>query len=430
MKITLLEVENYKRVKKVSIAPRERSTILIAGNNRQGKSSLIGAMSAALGGLKEAASEPIRHGEKRADIRIELDDGELIIHRKFLESGNSSLEVKSKDGKLASPQKILDKLIGTRFLDPLRFSRLPPQEQRQVLLRCVNLSIDLDAHEAERKRVYGLRTDANREAKRVATELAACPALEPVTPINLREAVLRLTELEKAQQEHGRNTEALQQLRSKHIEKSKLVEDLENSLAAAKKDLEAVTKEGQDMAARCKAGNEAAEGIAKEIEQINCKISDSEAHNAKAAAAAAAAKRREELAEELSNREALAKALDDTIAAMDTTKAKALEEAVMPIPELLVEPETLVYRNVPLSQASGAEQLQVSMAIAAALSPDLQDIWVEDGALLDENSLELVDQFAKDRGLRVWLERVGESDADALIMEEGILREGLGSGKD
>jgi len=62
------------------------------------------------------------------------------------------------------------------------------------------------------------------------------------------------------------------------------------------------------------------------------------------------------------------------------------------------------------------------LAIAAALSPELKDIWVEDGALLDKDSLKLVDAFAKERELRIWLERVGESDDDVVIIEEGVVR--------
>ena len=57
--------------------------MLIAGKNKQGKSSLLRAMSAALGGGKEKPDQPVRKGEKSAQIQVELDNGATIVTKTF-----------------------------------------------------------------------------------------------------------------------------------------------------------------------------------------------------------------------------------------------------------------------------------------------------------------------------------------------------------
>ena len=50
MKIVSLEAENYKRLKAVEITP-DGNMVVIGGRNAQGKSSVLDAIWAALGGL-------------------------------------------------------------------------------------------------------------------------------------------------------------------------------------------------------------------------------------------------------------------------------------------------------------------------------------------------------------------------------------------
>jgi hypothetical protein len=42
--------------------------------------------------------------------------------------------------------------------------------------------------------------------------------------------------------------------------------------------------------------------------------------------------------------------------------------------------------------------------------------------LLDENSLNLLAQLARDFGGQVWIERVGEGDESAVIIEDGMVK--------
>jgi hypothetical protein len=47
---------------------------------------------------------------------------------------------------------------------------------------------------------------------------------------------------------------------------------------------------------------------------------------------------------------------------------------------------------------------------------------VRDGSLLDENSLNLLAGLARDFDGQVWIERVGEGDESAVIIEDGMVK--------
>jgi len=146
VRIKVLEVNGYGKVKSVRIEPGGASLVKISGRNKQGKTSVMQSIEAALCGAKAAIDVPINFDEDFADIKLEMDDdSRLIVHRRFLASGKTELEVTSADeGLLKKPQQILDEILGTRFLNPVKFMAMKPKEQRETLLGLVDLSIDLD----------------------------------------------------------------------------------------------------------------------------------------------------------------------------------------------------------------------------------------------------------------------------------------------
>jgi hypothetical protein len=420
MKITLIEVKNYKRLEYISIAPGDRNIVLIAGKNRQGKSSLIGAMSAAIGGGKEAAEEPIRKGQKRADIKIEYD-GELVVHRKFLASGASTLEIKNKVGTLSKPQQVLDKLIGSRFLNPLEFMRLAEKKQRDVLIQCASIDLDLDAHAKKRKSVFDERTNANRDLKRYTAELDSLPdpgEIPEVTSPDELLAKLEALTAKEAEKEKAKST--LGVMRAEAVRGKNRVDDLKRQLEGAEKAYETFVKDGKVQLA--KAEELAKEDHAEEIDKTKEELKTANAANEERVRRVALLERETNATTSLGEASMEIDRLNAELEELDKIKATALAEAKMPIKGLDVDEDRVVYKGVPLSQASGAEQLQVSLALAAAMSPELKDIWVEDGALLDQESLDQVHAFAINSDLRVWLERVGESDDDCIIIEEGRIK--------
>src|ERR1700685_2299474 len=71
LRIYELRAENFKRLSAITIRP-DGSVIVISGRNGQGKTSAIDAIAVAIGGKKAAPAEPIRKGQDKAEINLDL----------------------------------------------------------------------------------------------------------------------------------------------------------------------------------------------------------------------------------------------------------------------------------------------------------------------------------------------------------------------
>ena len=135
-KIIQLTAENVKRLHAVDITP-QGNVVEITGKNGQGKSSVLDAIAMALGGGAEMPTLPIRKGEAKA--KIVLDLGDLKVTRTVTESGSTLIVETPEGARFQSPQTILDKLTGKITFDPLAFIRLKRDEQGKILRDLVGL---------------------------------------------------------------------------------------------------------------------------------------------------------------------------------------------------------------------------------------------------------------------------------------------------
>jgi hypothetical protein len=76
----------------------------------------------------------------------------------------------------------------------------------------------------------------------------------------------------------------------------------------------------------------------------------------------------------------------------------------------------------PFEQASDAEQLRASIAIAMKMSPALRVIRVRDGSLLDADGMQLLARMADENDCQVWIERVIADSPVAFEMVAGRVR--------
>ena len=63
LEITAVDVRSFKRLAEVHVETgAHRNLLLVAGKNTAGKSSLMDALSAAVGGKDALPADPVRHG--------------------------------------------------------------------------------------------------------------------------------------------------------------------------------------------------------------------------------------------------------------------------------------------------------------------------------------------------------------------------------
>ena len=133
----------------------------------------------------------------------------------------------------------------------------------------------------------------------------------------------------------------------------------------------------------------------------------------------------------MSEAEALRRAADEKTAALEEMreqKRNALAAAKFPIDGLGFDEVGVTFRGVPFAQCSSAERMKVSLSIAAALNPTIRVIRVNDGSLLDSESMAEVERMAAERNMQVWVERVDETGKVGIVIEDGeVLTENVES---
>lgn len=408
MKIIKLTAENLKRLQAVEITPSGH-LVKISGRNAQGKSSVLDAIWYALGGGDALPAKPIRDGAEAAKVTLDL--GDLVVTRRFTAAG-SRLLVQGKDGaRFPSPQGVLDRLIGRLAFDPLAFLRLDPKRQADTLRDLVELDEDLEALDAERERAYQERTTVNREVKQLDGRLAGfeLPADTPTEEISASDLLERLQQTLDAQRDWDQCEQRLIRTRQTYQQCQSRIETLERQLREAR----------DQLAELADAGRALAETLERQprpdTSGLQAQLADIEARNARARQA----RERADVHQQLSDAQQRSQALTDRIGEIDRRKAAAIRSARFPLDGLGFDGHTVTYRGLPLDQASRAEQLRVSMAIAMAANPRLRVIRITDGSLLDSDSLALIEAMAAAGDYQVWLETVDETGAIGIVIEDG-----------
>lgn len=419
MKIIKLIAENVKKLRAVEITPTGE-LVEITGRNGAGKTSILDSIFWALAGTKHIQTQPIRKGQHKA--RIKLDLGELVVERRFTEKG-STLTVESAAGaQFRSPQGVLDALLGALSFDPLEFVSQEGREQFETLRRIVPLAVDVDELDALNRGDFDRRTDVSRDARSAKAQAEGITVGPDVPDLlvdtaalvaRLRDAAKINTEIEASRAERSRtqadiledrqltasDRERAAQLRAeaKRLEAQATATEqganvLEGDLLAlpalpALVDVDAVSRDLEE-----------AQALNKLVEQRRIK----DGHLATAA-----------------DLEEKARQLTAVIESRQQVKADAIAQAPMPVEGLGFGDGVVLFGGIPFDQASTAEQLRVSLAIAMAANPKLKVIRIKEGGLLDGDNMALIAEMAKVHGFQVWIETISSSGRPAIEIADG-----------
>lgn len=411
MKIVELTAENVKRLKAVQIRP-DGPVQVVAGRNAQGKSSVLDSIWLALGGGKasRATDKPIRDGEDKAMVRLDL--GDLVVTRKW-SGDNTTLLVESADGaSYKKPQEVLDALVGKLSFDPLAFANDDPKGQVNTLLGLVELPFDPAALAAKRAALYDRRHGIGQQVARAKGLLESLDVPDPnlpkepvpMTALAAEYAAVVQEQSDRAQAQMAYGT-AERELREAEAALAAAQQRLNQATGALKARAKDLTKHRDPSEIQTDVAH--LKGQMDQVEATNQAIRDAQGYY--------------HARDEYDSTKAEWDGLTVQIEAVDAEKAKGLAEAVFPIKGLWFDDDGVVYNGIPFSQASSAEQLKVSMAIAMAMNPKLRVIRITDGSLLDAENMATIEAMAKDADFQVWIERVDESGKAGVVIEDGMV---------
>jgi hypothetical protein len=431
--IAALEIENILRVSAVSIKT-DGSVIELTGRNRAGKSSIIDAIWIAMGGEKNIPKMPI-HGDAAAGhVIVELDDEDGFVYRvtrklRRREDGSigTTLTLENADGKLQQPQVILSRLFGALSIDPLEFMDQDPKQQADVFKRLVP-GFDFAAAEAANAKDFAERTNINRDAKAARAREAGIVIPADAPAERLDEAAL-IAEMQKA----GEHNALIERRKAGREEAGRTIARCRASV----KDLEAQADALRQQADKLDLQAVAAEGEARDLEQklanveplpdqidsatLGLMIEEARRVNALFDAGARARADKARYAEEAAAAEAKSEALTAAIDKRKADMAAAIAASEMPVEGITFEDAAVLYRGLPINQASQAEQIGISVAIAAALNPRLRFVSVKQASLLDQDSWDLLLKLSKERNLQIIAETVQSNRPTAVLIEDGMV---------
>jgi len=414
MRIIELQVDNIKGIRTATIHPLD-DLVIVSGKNGNGKSSLLDGLLLAIAGGKASkmVEQPIRKGETRASVRVDL--GDFVITRVWNEGGSSVLDVRNRHGmSVPSQQKFLDSLNGALWFDPLAFADMKAADQRLMLLDLITLPFDAQNMREAKKALYDERTIANREAKALSTRFEAERMPLDSTPDTEVSASTLMESFKEAQELLSANEVARHNLQA-------------NKDAMARASVEVLDLEGRLMKARSTQGDLEREvvGLEEIVANLNdpdpseleTQIADVEATNALVREKKDWIGLRTQVAAALQG----AQDLDDRLKIIVETERDAIMEADMPIEGLAFDEDGVTFNDIPFKDLSSAEQLKVSVAMGMALNPTLRVMRIMDGSLLDEDSIKSIESLAGSNDYQVWIEYATDRTDLGFLITDGML---------
>lgn len=445
LNIMEFRAQNVKKLKAVQIRPDQSSpVVLLTGKNRQGKTSVLDSIWMALGGASMIPSKPIRDGEESGECTLDL--GEFLVTRRFTPKGEY-LNVTTKDGfKAPKPQEFLNSKFAGRAWNPMAFIGLSKGDQIKVLQDIVNLKLDYDelseitglptrgtggdilkalagmspveVIDQMHKHLFEARTKVNQSVKELEGTISSLSKELPpggsIERASIKELFNERTTLEgiRAQNDAMRRKyqavlDEMDRLRTGDLVKAvSEIEELERKLEAARKKKDEIEKSIVEKAANSEDLRMAVERLVDpDFSEINTRISGADAQNRLADLSDQVEAAKIRLGESLKEAGKYTVKLND----LKSYKVGLIESAGLPHPGLGFENGEVTYNGLPLSQASGREQIEVSCAICAAQHPSIGILTIDVGwSELDSEGKAVLEDFAVKNGLQIWCTQVLE----------------------
>ena len=405
--IESLEIKNFQRVSAVKIEPTN-SLILLMGQNKQGKTSVLDAIQTSLAGFNgRVTKRPIKDGAGRADILIGLSDGSKT-HRKFTPSGTAVVGTRADGQKFG--QKDLDAILSPLGPDASAFINAGERKQLETLLSIVDLPFVPAELDAQVKQVEDARRLIGQQGKAIGEV-----TVDETLPIEEPSATDLLGKIQAGQahnqaRDHvevaGANAKIMVDSKRAHIEELKTqLAEAEAHLPVLVDEAEVLRKKFLDLAPPVDL-----DALGQQLAVVEVDAGNIRANNA----ARVQAQRKELLRAEYEAHTA-------KLEAIKQQKADGLAHAQMPIEGLSFDEEGVLYNTKPFTSASGSEKIIVSAAMIIATNPELRTMVIRDGNVMDQNSLRILQDMLEDNNFQAFVEFVSESDDGEYVIVDGEL---------
>ena len=424
-RIANLQIENIKKIKVIDITP-QKDLVIIEGENKAGKTSIMDSISYLLGGKMLIPEQPIRQGEKEGMAKAVIGDFEVI--RKWSNPYTSTLKIKTADGSSpSSPQKWLDEKIGSFALEVAELMNMKKDDRITVFKRITGLKLDDLKVKYER-----VQDDKRLEARRLEGLKKELSTLDDLPEKAETENFDALQEERKKKDKENDEyytkmkdeeikSESLQRYEDELLQINNRINELKLTLEGAEKDkknVELFIGESEKVIIQIKEEKEKMPTWdLSEIDERMKKSNDAIELQYKY-------KRKETLATDVL---VLGKEIEGYVVEMDKIKKEKsdrIKNTKLPIEGLEFDGDVIRYNNIEFEECSTAERIEIALAVAVEENPNIRVLLIREGSSLDESAVKRVKKLAKEHNFQIWIETVHSSDSSAIHIEEGEIKKG------
>lgn len=427
-----LRAENMLRLKAVRITPKG-NLVQITGENGSGKSSVLDSILYALTGITGMPAEIIRRGEDKGGVRVDL--GDLVVTRTMLRGGTHGgvLKIFQKSTKsiLQQPQEVLNSLLGRISFDPLEFMRQSPADQLETLRSLVTVDVDIAAIDEANKADYDERRILDRQVREMRAFLAGMlEVAEPGELVDVEELARQLADAGRENTKRQELASIRQTLHRDHDEHKADADAAMQGVRERQRQIEILQQQNVAAEAKAAQSSKLAQGAIDKADRIEIpkgidtadierNLRDAQTANAEVQRRQQQRERRDVVVAEIERVDRQVQQLTEARDRRTQERTEAIARATMPIPGLSFGEGEVLYEELPLAQASSAQQIQVSVALAMASNPTIRVLRIKDGSLLSQRSVEQIAKMAEEKDYQVWMERVDTSGKVGVVMEDG-----------
>lgn len=406
--LTMLEEENFKRIKAFRCEPKPTGLTILGGKNKQGKTSVIDGAAWLLGGAKFAPSNPQRDGAMNPPhLKATLSNG-LVVERK---GKNGTLTVTDPTGQRGT-QGTLDAFISTFALDLPKFLNANAKEKANVLLKILGIGDKLVAFDLEEKKLYNERLAIGQIATSKEKHADEMPeyADAPAEPVSISELIQQQQAILAKNGQNQMLRSQVEQFRAKKVLVDARIAELLEKLQAA-------YQEQASIEESLATAEKSAESIQDESTlEIEASIANIETINQHVAANAAKSAARDEA----ENYRSQYNALDTKIEEVRAARMALLDSANLPLPGLTIVEGEIQFNGQPWDCMAESERLRVAVSIVRALQPDFDVVFMDKLEQMDLETLAEFNAYCDSVGLQVIGTRVSTGSECSIIIEDGL----------
>ena len=424
MIIVGMRVENFKKIEFVDRELDPKLNI-ISGNNESGKTSLIESMIIAIEGKTAMGKSPdrlIRRGSDKSVVEVSLKnkDGKILNIERTITPRGVYLKALYEDGT-AVTQTDLNLIMDSSTINMMGLLHMKPSAQIDFMKKVGG--IDTDAVETEYKNKYTDRRVRNRVHGEAQTLVKGLGEVTEVKEVDLVAILAEIDSMDK----YNKKMESIQaeikemsgyneSLASKVEEQKASILRAEKIISDAKENMTTYEKETKDITKKIAAKRKALKPR-KDTAPIREELKEADKTNREAA-------KYTRYLEAVEAEDKASKEVDVIQAEMDALMVKRediISTSKLPFDNIKFNKELgVLVDDIAFDDMSTAQKIRIMAKIYMKSNPSLKVIYIQDGSLLDKDTLQEIVEMSELKDFQFLIEIVGE-DAGGIVMREGAV---------